>query len=631
MTVASLLADAKGYTGKLVGDATSAMSGAIEMVRAVGYVLPGYFPVTLPNAPPASLTLTPPTQTNVALDLPPEPTQALTFQDISAFDVGVVPILDAQVPTITLPSTPSQVAEFLQNAPAINTNIAFPEPPSALLNPLIEAPTLPDRTAPTAPQVSLPVFGTLAPVDTSVAPTDLKGEFDRAYRSAAPSTIAMLEGYVDAQLTKFNPRYHEQMARIEAQLTTYMNGGTGLKPEVENAIYSRAREKNEVEATRLRDAAYSEAAKRGFTLPTGALLSAVARARQEAANNNLKAASDIVVMQAEMEQKNLQFAVTTSTGLRQSMVSAALAYHQNLVQINGQALDYAKTVMSAIIEVYNSAIKTFGLKLDAYKTEAMVYETRLKSAMAGIELYRIEISALEALTNVDKAKVDVYRARIDALTSLSNVYRAQIEAVVGRTSLEKLKLDLFQAQVQSYSVQVQAKNAEWQGYSAAIEGQTAKVKIFGTQVDAFNARVQGYKAEIEAKSEVVRATAITNQARATQYSAVLSGYSAVVQARGERARTQLENQRQVIVAFQAQSQAAIADAQVRSEFYKATSMVGIENAKLQMTAQIQTAESTRNFGESMARLGTANATIYANLAGSAMSGMNTLAAQTATE
>jgi len=143
--------------------------------------------------------------------------------------------------------------------------------------------------------------------------------------------------------------------------------------------------------------------------------------------------------------------------------------------------------------------------------------------------------------------------------------------------------------------------------------------------------VQGYKAGVEAKSEVVRAAALTNQARATQYSATLSGYSAVVQARGEKARTQLENQRQTIVAFQAQTQASVANAQVRSEYYKATSLVGIENAKLQMTAQIQTAESTRAFGDSMARLGTANATIYANLAGSAMSGMNTLAAQTVAE
>lgn len=631
MTVASLLADAKGYTGTLVGDATGAMKEAISMVRAVGYAIPGFFPVALPNTPPSALSLTLPVQTGVTLDLPPEPTQALAFQDISAFDAGVVPTLDAQVPAITLPNTPSQVAEFLQSAPTINTNIVFPDPPSALLNPLVEAPTLPDRTAPTAPQVSLPVFGTLAPIDTSVAPTDLKGDFDRAYRSAAPSTIAMLEGYVDAQLAKFNPRYHEQMARIESQLTTYLNGGTGLKPEVEDAIYSRAREKNDVEAARLRDAAYNDTAKRGFTLPNGALVSAVARARQEAANNNLKASSDIVVMQAEMEQKNLQFAVTTSTGLRQGMVSAALAYHQNLIQINGQALDYAKTVLSSIIELYNTAIKSFGLKLDAYKAEAAVFETRLKSAMAGIELYRIEIAALEALTNVDKAKVEVYRARIDALTSLSNVYRAQIEAVVGRTSLEKLKLELFQSQVQSYATQVQAKNAEWQGYSAAIEGQTAKVRIFGAQVESFNARVQGYKASIDAKSEVVRATAITNQARATQYSAVLSGYSTVVQARGEKARTQLENQRQAVIAFQAQTQAAIADAQVRSEYYKATSLVGIENAKLQMSAQIQTAESTRAFGDSMARLGTANATIYANLAGSAMAGMNTLAAQTVAE
>ena len=55
--------------------------------------------------------------------------------------------------------------------------------------------------------------------------------------------------------------------------------------------------------------------------------------------------------------------------------------------------------------------------------------------------------------------------------------------------------------------------------------------------------------------------------------------------------------------------------------------MGIENAKLQMTAQIQTAESAREFGKSIATLGTASAQVYAGLAGAAMSGMNTLAGE----
>lgn len=631
MSVESLISSAQWYASSITNQANTAMQAATNSVMAVGYSIPNFTPVALPSAPPQNVDLSMPTLDTVTLDLPAEPAGGLVFQDISPFEAGVAPTFSATMPSVTLPTEPSQVAQFTGAAPMVDTSIAFPSPPAELLNPLIQAPTLTDRDEPDKPQTSLPAFSALAPVDGSVAPTDYESRFANAYANATPNTVAMLDGYVDAMLAKFNPRYHEQMGKIETQLATYLEGGTGLNPAVENAIFERARDKNAAEARRVRDAAMREAAANGFTMPTGAMLSTIQQARQAGADNNARAAGEIVVLQAEMEQKNLQFAVTTSAGLRTTLLNAALGYHQNLISINGQALEYAKTVLSSIIEVYNTAVKAYGVKLDAYRAEAAVFETKLKSAMAGMELYRMEIAALEAMSNVDRAKVDVYRARIESLTSLSNVYRAQIEAVTGRVSLEKLKLDVFQSQVQSYGSLVQAKNAEWQGYSAAMEGQTAKVKIYSSQVDAFNSQVNGYKAQIEAKAEIVRSQAATNQARATQYSALMSGYQTVVQARGEKARTQLENQRQTIVAFQAKTQAAVANAQVRNEYYKSVSMVGIANAELQMKAMLGEINSKLGYSTTLAQLSAANGKVYGKLAQAAMAGMNTLAAQTSSE
>ena len=629
MSVETLISQAQGYAATIANQANSAMQSASNAVLAVGYSIPNFYPVALPSTPPTEVSLSVPVMDTVTLDLPDEPAGSLVFQDISTFDAGVAPTFSATMPTVTLPTEPSQIAQFTGSAPAIDTSIAFPSPPAELLNPLIHAPTLTDRDEPDKPQTALPAFTAMTPLDNTSAPTDLEARFSNAYANATPGTVAMLDGYVDAMLAKFNPRFAEQMSAIENQLAKYLQGGTGLNPAVENAIYERARDKNTAEARRVRESAMREAAANGFTIPSGATLAIIRQARQDGADNNARAAGEIVVQQAEMEQKNLQFAVTTSAGLRTALLNAAMGYHQNLISINGQSLEYAKTVLSSIIEVYNTAVKAFGLKLDAYRAEAAVFETKLKSAMAGMELYRMEIAALEALANVDKAKVDVYRARIESLTSLSNVYRAQIEAVTGRVSLEKLKLDVFQTQVQAYGSLVQAKNAEWQGYSAAMEGQTAKVKIYSSQVDAYNSQVNGYKAQIEAKSEIVRSQAATNQARATQYSAIMSGYQTVVQARGEKARTQLENQRQAIVAFQAKTQATVANAQVRNEYYKSVSMVGIANAELQMKAMLGEIQSKREFGQTIAQLSASNGHVYAGLASSAMAGMNTLAAQTA--
>ena len=627
MSVETITADAQAYVATVTDAADLALYNAQLATMQVGYEEITFDPVDLPDVPPNAIDYTLPTFDTITLELPSEPTDTLLFQDISDIDLGTVPTLTAVAPTITLPNTPNQLPDFTQVAPTITTSFAFPEPPSELTNPVIEAPILTERTEPTKPQVLLPGFTAVAPTDTTSAPTDLEGDFDAAYRNAAPSTIAMVDGYVDAMMAKYNPRYAEQMAAIETQLATYMAGGTGLNAAVENQIYERARDKNNSEANRQQAALWADAAARGHTRPPGSLLAASQKARQDAADLNAAAAREIVVMQAEMEQKNLQFAVTQSANLRQTMLSASLSYMQNLVSINGQALDYAKSILGAVIESYNTAVKAFGLKLDAYRAEAAVYETRLKSSLAGIELYKVEIDALQALTQVDKSKVDVYRARIDTLNVYANVYRSQIEAVQGRASLEKLKLELFKIQTEAYSTQVQAKNAEWNGYRATIDGQQAKAQIFNTQVQGFNAQLTGYKTQIEAQSEVVKAQAMTNDARAKQYSAVLSGYKTVVEARGDVARTKLENQRQHVITFQAGIQAQVSNAKVASEYYQATSTVGLKNAELSQSAMFKDAENKREYLKTLAGLNATNAGIYGNLAGSALSGINTLAAK----
>lgn len=627
MTVETITAAAQDYVKSVTKDADLALFNAQIAVMLVGYDPIVVAPTTLPNPPPSTLALVPPVFDTVTLEMPPEPGTLSGLLGISLFDPGIAPIFTASTPSYDAPNKPNQVADFTLAPPAINTSIVFPSPPSALLAPVLDAPILLDRVEPARPQTLLPGFSAVAPVDTTTAPTDLSGTFDAAYRNAAPSTITMVNGYVDAMMAKYNPSYADQMAAIETQLAKYLAGGTGLNAAVENAIYERARSKTNADSIRVQRANWDDAAKRGFTLPTGALISGNHIARQAAADNNAVAAREIVVMQAEMEQKNLQFAVTQSANLRQTMLSASLAYMQNLVGINGQALDYAKSILGAVVEAYNISVKSFGLRLDAYRAEAAVFETRLKSALAGIELYKLEIQALEALTQVDRTKVDIYRARIETLTVYANVYRAQIEAVQGRVNLEKLNLDVFKTQVDAYSAQVQGKNAEWMGYKSQIEGQVAKFQVFDAQAKVFREQVMAYKTTLEGKSEVIRAQAITNQALSGAYSATLSGYKAVVEARGEKARAEVENQRQRVNLFQVTAQAEVGRAQVASEYYKAVSNVGLANSRLELDKVVAKAASKKDFLSTLTALNTSNANVHASLAGAALSGINTLASQ----
>lgn len=631
MTQASaLITDAKGYAADMVSAANEAMGDAIDSVRTITYSWIGSGTLDLPQPPEFGLGLSAPQLPPVPFEPPSPPGAGPTFQDVTPIDpsAGLPAPFTKASPVPTSPNKPSVIDKFSEVLEPLVLDVDFGNSPTlgTHLPPSIHNYAVVDR-----PNASIQPFAGATPVLDAAAPTNLDTKMAGWYHEAAPEFITMINGYVDAEMTKINPEFHSQMAKIEAQLSKYLAGGTGLNPAVEDAIYSRARSKNNAEALRVRDQSMNDAATRGFTLPPGALMSAMRQSRQAGADNNAKAAAEIVVMQAEMEQKNLQFAVTTSAGLRATVLNASLAYMQNLGVINGQALDYAKSLLGSVVEMFNIQVKAYNARVEALRAEVIAYDAYLKGVLASVELYKAEVAAEQSKAQVDAVRVQAYTALIQSDQAKVAVYKARVDAELGRASLQKLKVEVFQAKIQAYGAQVQAKTAEWQGYSAAWSGEVSKIAAFKAEVDAYTAKMQGYSAGITGKSAGAQAQAMTNEARAKQYAAELAGYSAGVDAAGKVSTTQLENNRQEIIAFQAEAAAKAANLNSQVEYYKATGMMAVEQAKLETQMLISSTENAQRQQALLAQLHTANATVHANLAGAAMAGMNALAVESATE
>lgn len=169
----------------------------------------------------------------------------------------------------------------------------------------------------------------------------------------------------------------------------------------------------------------------GFTLPTGALHSTLVQSRQAAADASARAAMDIAIKQAEIEQANLQFAVTQSANLRQVALQATQSWAGNLVQINGQALQFAQGVLQAAISLYDVRVKIVQLQVQLqvqiYQAEAEVYQHRLKAVLEVYEIYQAQIEGLKAQVSVDMAKVQAFEAQAGALATLATAYKAVID------------------------------------------------------------------------------------------------------------------------------------------------------------------------------------------------------------
>lgn len=626
MSAEQIIEDARGYASEQLALASAVMKEASSTIGGIGYLMP-YANVDVPDFTLKAPSVTaPPTLSDLGeFNAGNEPTVQLEMSSIPALNVASMPSSTAVAPSLQDYAPPQVLAAQAPQAPSIRTSFVFPELPDELRSLNVEAPVIGERAEPVKPQLQLSVFDKAVPAADFQGLTNLPERVQEVLREAVPGLVAVLDDQVDALIRRYNPQYHSQMAAIEAQLARLMEGGTGMSPAVEAALLERAKDRDLGEYARVRETAWAEAANRGFTLPGGSLLSAITQARQGAANNIARANSDIVIKQAELEQQNLQFAITTSTGLRTTILNAALSYHQNLIQINGQALEQAKMVGGFMVQQFNTLREAYAAKLDEWKAEVALYESKLKRDTMLIELFQREIDALRAMTQIDELKLSQYQKRIDALQALGNVYRLRIDAVLGEANLERLKLDMFGSQVQSYGVQVQAKGQEFQAYRAAQEGQEMKVRMYLGQISADNQKLEGWRTSISAQAEQIRAVATSNDAQARQFDAAWRGFSASVGAKSEAYRARVEGSRLKLNAYQLQTQAEVSYAQMATGYYKARSDVAVSKAELSMRAQQLQADSMSRMQTSIAHVANTNAGIYSSVASMALSGLNSIA------
>jgi hypothetical protein len=559
------------------GTRPSATLGEVPTFAPIQFNASDGKPTAIPQAPQAP--------TPFDTDLTGAPTSMPDLVDIpNVRDITIAQPTFA-LPTYIEPAQPSAIGNFAGALPATN-DLSIPDAPD-LLNQAFTMPTLTNMLPPVPPLLEIPAFSASVIPEAPEAPTNSDGVIEEGMISGTQMLTSYLREEITSGMRKLNPNYDSQMSLMQQRLDALRAGGTGLKPEVENAIYERSKDKVQAEFERTVASTYAEGARRGFSIPAGAMVSAVQQARKNGGDANARAAVEIGVKMAEMEQQNLQTALTTCAQLVQSTIGAGVSYHQSLVGVIGHAISAAQAVVQARIQTYNAAVQAFSAKIDVYKAEISTYEIRIRGALAKAELYSAQIKAVEVSAQIDVAKITAYRTQVETLTAYANVYRAQVDAVVSKAQVERIKVDIFATQVQAYSAQVQAKTAEWQGYTAAVRGQETKVGIYTAQMNGYATQVSALKTQVEADTARIQAAAAKNRAAVDVFVSLNQVYGEKVRAEGVKASVHGEVEKLKLEA-NAQANAAIAQQYVAYGALMQGQSLAIqaqaENAKITLSA-----------------------------------------------
>lgn len=346
------------------------------------------------------------------------------------------------------------------------------------------APTVEDVTIPVAPTYTLPAVPDFYELDLPDVPNVQVPTFTATrpeINFAAPAeTFAFQEvEYTSALLDE-----------VTARLSTMLQGGTGLPAAIEQALFDRARSREDMLAAKQVQEVVEDFANRGATEPNGVLARRVLEVRQENRNRASALNRDLTIRVHEVEIENIRFAVTQGIALEQVLISKHLAMEQ-------RRFEAARFAFEAVLQIFNARVTLFNAEIEGYRADAAVFRDRIQGALAEVELYRAQIEGQRAIGELNKTLAERYETELRGVLALIDTYRAEVEAARIRIEANVARIEGYRATVQAFGERVRAYEAEWNGYRARVEAELGNLRskeidasIYGTRVNAWSTKLR---------------------------------------------------------------------------------------------------------------------------------------------
>lgn len=523
-------------------------------------------------AAPVPSTVSAPTLRDIVFT--PTPAPAVDYGSLDVSDIAVPPLTDLP-PTLTLGTAPAPDYGTAPARPTIDLNIALPAQPEIVL---------PER-----PQLfgvrEVPFDGVTLPVFDATEPT---------LNVTAPAITPYVEGqgYVSAMLDA-----------LRADIMRAMRDGdwTGLPGAIEQGLWDREREREAIaQAQALAELDKLEST--GFAFAPGVYVDARLKIVNETNAKIVGLSREIMVKQAELHLTNVMKMRELGVQLEGKLMDMANA-------VANRALEAAKYVTQAQVEIYNASVRAYGAQLEGFKARAMAYEFQIKGALAIVEVYKAQVEAERAKAEIDHALVQAYRTEIDAAMAHVEIYKTQLSAVQIQAQLQKTKVEAFGEEVRAFAATVGAYTARVEAYKTGVQAQAVGM-------DAYKARVDAYRSQVQANVETLRGRVEAYRGKIAGYEAQVTGFKAQLEGQIAQVRATTDWNSSRVESFRAQVQgvASYNDALTRQWEANANVQVkgfdlGIKAAEAEMrlasTKLGLTSELMRAYGQVAGQLGAA--------------------------
>ena len=497
------------------------------------------------NLPDTIQDLSPDLNHNLNLNMDIGDIDTATFGSISPY-VVIDPPTSGDLPDIDDPN----IFPFV---PSIS-GITVPSPPGLTqFQQPGQPPANPGFDYPVAEPIVFPDEPALVGINIPGAPVVVLPDIDLT------SFPALQELDIDTLINWQEPVYSPEIwADVKNQIQTFLAGGTGIRPDVEEAIVNRGRDREDRIIRQDVQQATEEWANRGYTAPPGMLAKRLDNIREIGSLKKLGLQREVVIKAMDAELENLRFAVQQGIAAEDLFVRLHLAAVERIFMVQRLNIEWQ-------IQIYNISVQAYSARLQENLIRAQVYEVQVRAALAEIEVFKALIDAERAKIEVNKSLIDSYTAQINARRALVEIYVAQVGAVKVQADVYATEVNANKIEVEAYAARVGAEKLKFDAYESQIRGEAVKADIIEAEARAYQAQMGGIETGV--------------RAQVARLEGAVSTFRAEIEAYDARLRHQIgQNQNEL-----AGIQANVAGHQAHTQRFVAESGVEIEANKLDAT------------------------------------------------
>jgi hypothetical protein len=198
-------------------------------------------------------------------------------------------------------------------------------------------------------------------------------------------------------------------------LSDLRNGGYGINPADEQALWQRAKDRESQNADNAINDYMRSMAARGFSIPSGAMMAGVQKVQQQSRGAISTVNRDISIKRADMYVQARQFAITNGLNAEQFMVNYYSSFAERT--LNSIRILVEKTGID--LRVWESS------RADAIKDAQFELDKWAKNTEAFLSIAKLQLDEKRAITENEH---NISVEGITAATNALNMYKSIIES-----------------------------------------------------------------------------------------------------------------------------------------------------------------------------------------------------------